>query len=115
MEPLTNELESLFSALADGTRLRIVLFLLDKGEATVDEISKSLGKSQSLISHHMACLRNCGIVKVRKDGKFSYYSMSSPEIIEVIKLSINHVKKYSQSILSCDVLAEEKGQVKLSR
>jgi len=58
VEPLTNELESLFSALADGTRLRIVLFLLDKGEATVNEISKSLGKSQSLISHHMACLRN---------------------------------------------------------
>lgn len=111
MEPLLTELESLFSALADRTRLSIVLFLIDRKEATVDEISKSLGKSQSLISHHMSCLRNCGIVKVRKEGKFSYYSIASDEIAELIKISMNHVRKYSQSILACDVIAEEKAKV----
>lgn len=111
MEPLLSELESLFSALSDKTRLSIVLFLLDKKEATVDEISKKLEKSQSLISHHMACLRNCGIVKIRKEGKFSYYSISSEEIAELIKISINHVKKYSQSILACDIIAEEKSKI----
>ncbi|WP_338604421.1 metalloregulator ArsR/SmtB family transcription factor [Sulfolobus tengchongensis] len=108
MEPLLTELESLFDALSDRTRLSIVLFLLDKKEANIDEISKHLGKSQSLISHHMACLRNCGIVKVRKEGKFSYYSISSEEIIELIRIAMNHVKKYSQSILACDVITEEK-------
>lgn len=99
----------LFSSLADRTRLSIVLFLLDKKEATVDEISKKLEKSQSLISHHLSCLRNCGVVKVRKEGKFSYYSLSSDEVIELIKIAINHVRNHSQSILSCEVLEEEKG------
>ncbi|MEM3515311.1 MAG: transcriptional regulator, partial [Saccharolobus sp.] len=51
---------------------------------------------------------NCEIVKIRKEGKFSY---SSEEIAELIKISINHVKKYSQSILACDVIAEEKSKI----
>ncbi|AOL16770.1 transcriptional regulator [Sulfolobus sp. A20] len=109
MESLLTELDMLFSSLADRTRLSIVLFLLDKKEATVDEISKKLEKSQSLISHHLSCLRNCGVVKVRKEGKFSYYSLSSDEVIELIKIAINHVRNHSQSILSCEVLEEEKG------
>ncbi|MCY0858808.1 MAG: metalloregulator ArsR/SmtB family transcription factor [Sulfolobaceae archaeon] len=107
-EFLINELESLFSALSDRTRLNIVLYLIEKGESNIDDISKSLGRSQSLISHHMACLRNCGIVKVRKNGKYSLYSISNEDIITLIKIALNHVKKYSQSILSCDILAEEK-------
>jgi len=68
-EPLISELESFFAALADKTRLQITLFLLSKEGATVQEISESLGKSQSLISHHLACLRNCGVVRVEKRGK----------------------------------------------
>lgn len=104
-------LESLFSALADRTRLNIVLYLMEKGEANVDEISRELGKSQSLISHHISCLRNCGIVKVRKEGKYSFYSISSDEVKSLLKIALNHVKKYSELILSCDIIVEEKGKV----
>lgn len=113
MEPLLSELESLFFALADRTRLSIVLFLLDKGEATVSDISKGLGKSQSLISHHLSCLRNCGVVKVRREGKFSYYSISSDEVRELIRLAVNHVRKHGESILACDILEEERGSARV--
>ncbi|BAK54454.1 MULTISPECIES: ArsR/SmtB family transcription factor [Sulfolobaceae] len=112
MEPLLTELERLFSALSDRTRLSITLLLLEKGELTVDEISKDLKKSQSLISHHLSCLRNCGIVKVRKDGKYSLYSIASDNVAELIKVAMRIIKDYSESILGCEVLNEEKHVVK---
>ncbi|AAY81016.1 ArsR/SmtB family transcription factor [Sulfolobus acidocaldarius] len=108
MEPILSELESFFSALSDKTRLSIVLFLLEKEEVTVDEISRTLNKSQSLISHHLACLRNCGIVKVRREGKFSYYSLADEDIKNLVKNAIEHVRKYSKSILACEVVSNSK-------
>jgi len=110
MESLLNELEFLFQALSDKTRLQIV-FLLLNGEKSVQEISQELGKSQSSISHHLACLKNCGIVKTRRDGKFSYYSINGKEIRDLIMLATNHVSNYSKSILSCSIVKEEKKSV----
>jgi DNA-binding transcriptional ArsR family regulator len=107
-EPLLTVFESLFSALADETRLQIVLLLINQGALPVQEISRRLGKSQSLISHHLNCLRNCGVVRVERRGKYSYYFISSEEITNIVKLAMNHAIKYSKSILSCDVLNEER-------
>jgi DNA-binding transcriptional ArsR family regulator len=107
MESLLNELEYLFNALSDKTRLEIVFSLLN-GEKSVQEISQELGKSQSSISHHLACLKNCGIVNTRKDGKFTYYSISRKEVIDIINIATKHVRDYSQSILSCEIVKEEK-------
>ncbi|MEM0173587.1 MAG: metalloregulator ArsR/SmtB family transcription factor, partial [Sulfolobaceae archaeon] len=84
MEPLITELEAFFNAIADKTRLQIILFLLENGEVTVNQISESLKKSQSLISHHLACLRNCGVVKMERRGKFVYYSITSDEVRQII-------------------------------
>ncbi|MGC9135136.1 ArsR/SmtB family transcription factor [Caldisphaera sp.] len=106
-EPLLSELVSFFTALSDRTRLEIVLFLIKKGEASVQDIANNLGKSQSLISHHLSCLKNCGVVNVDKKGKYSIYVISNKEVKEIIDLAINHVSSYSKSILSCDILREE--------
>jgi len=101
------ELERFFSAFSDKTRLQIVFLLINKGELTVDEISKELRKPQSLVSHHLSYLKGCGIVKVRKNGKYSYYSVDSEDTKKLIELSVKIVKKHSQSILSCEVLDSE--------
>lgn len=109
MNPLITELQSFFSALSDATRLEIVLFLLNKDEgATVQEISSSLERSQPLISHHLACLRNCGIVKAERRGKFVFYSLNGKEIRDIISIAIKHSKEHSKSILACDIVKEEK-------
>ncbi|AWR98523.1 ArsR/SmtB family transcription factor [Metallosphaera hakonensis] len=104
--PLIAELESFFSALSDGTRLEITLFLRDR-EATVQEIANSLGKSQSLVSHHLSCLRNCGVVKVEKKGKYSVYSINGDGVRKIIDEAINHVSSHSKSILSCEIVKGE--------
>ncbi|MGC8597709.1 MAG: ArsR/SmtB family transcription factor [Thermocladium sp.] len=109
MQELLGELESFFSALADETRLRIVLHLLEKGASTVQEISAGIGKSESLVSHHLSCLRNCGIVRYTRSGRNAVYEVNGGEVREVIQLAIRHTRRYSESILSCDVLQEEKG------
>jgi DNA-binding transcriptional ArsR family regulator len=111
MESLIGELESFFVALSDRTRLEIVIYLMQREKATVQEISNSLKKSQSLISHHLSCLRNCGIVKVTKSGKFSNYSINGDRVRKIIEEAINHVRDYSKSILSCEVVGEIKEEI----
>lgn len=61
--------------LADPTRARM-LFLLHRGELSVGELQEILGLQQSRISTHLALLRKAGLVKDRRDGKKSYYSLA---------------------------------------
>lgn len=72
------KLERLFLALADRTRLRL-LNLMREGEICVCFFTQVLGESQPKISRHLAYLRNAGIVKARRDGKWVHYSIAVPD------------------------------------
>jgi ArsR family transcriptional regulator, arsenate/arsenite/antimonite-responsive transcriptional repressor len=76
-EAYEKELEEFFMALADKTRLRI-LNLMTEGEICVAYFTEVLGDSQPKVSRHLAYLRNAGIVKTRRDGKWIYYSIRWP-------------------------------------
>ena len=65
---LLAEMEILFTALADKTRLRL-LNLMRVDEICVCFFVEVLGESQPKISRHLAYLRNAGIVETRRDGK----------------------------------------------
>ncbi len=65
-----------FKALADETRLKIFA-LLTKQELCVCEIEDVLGLPQSLVSNHLAVLRQAGLVRSRRDdtdGRWIFYS-----------------------------------------
>jgi len=70
-----DQLESLFKALADKTRLRI-LALLGKNEVCVCHIHDSLGLPQPTVSRHLAYLRRAGLVDVRRDGVWMHYRIA---------------------------------------
>ena len=72
---VVDELESLFKALADKTRLRI-LALLGNNEVCVCHIHDSLGLPQPTISRHLAYLRKSGLVAARRDGVWMHYQVS---------------------------------------
>jgi ArsR family transcriptional regulator, arsenate/arsenite/antimonite-responsive transcriptional repressor len=72
------QLESLFMALADKTRLRL-LNLMSDGEVCVGYFTEVLGDSQPKISRHLAYLRSSGLVDTRRDGKRIHYSIRWPE------------------------------------
>ena len=67
----------LIKALSDGTRLRIARLLAQsKTELCICEIMDSLGLAQYNISKHIRELRNAGLVKERKQGKFVMYRLT---------------------------------------
>lgn len=70
-----DELENLFKALADKTRLRI-LALLGNNEVCVCHIHDSLGLPQPTVSRHLAYLRKSGLVTARRDGVWMHYQVS---------------------------------------
>jgi ArsR family transcriptional regulator len=65
----------IFRAFSDRTRLRI-LYLLQGGECCVGNIVDILGIEQPSASRHLAYLRRAGLVRVRKAGLWSYYSLA---------------------------------------
>ncbi|HUP65155.1 MAG TPA: metalloregulator ArsR/SmtB family transcription factor [Thermoanaerobaculia bacterium] len=70
-------LETLFQALGDRTRLRL-LNLLAGGEICVCYFVEILGEPQPKISRHLAYLRNAGLVEARRDGKWIHYRLAGP-------------------------------------
>jgi DNA-binding transcriptional ArsR family regulator len=72
------EMERLFLALGDKTRMKLVGLMRD-GEVSVNHLCESLGESQPKVSRHLAYLRSMGIVNTRRDGKWIYYSLAEPE------------------------------------
>ena len=65
--------------LAHPIRLAI-LHCLKTGEKTVNELTKTIGASQSNISQHLALMRQCQIVKTRKEHSNIYYRVANPKI-----------------------------------
>src|SRR5688572_4166689 len=71
-----DQLERVFKALADKTRLRI-LALLGDNEVCVCHIHDSLGLPQPTISRHLAYLRRTGLVSARRDGVWMHYQLAA--------------------------------------
>ena len=89
-----------FHGLSDLTRLRIVEVLLE-GEQNVSELVTLLGQPQSRVSNHLACLRWCGYVDSRRDGKFVYYRVADPRIRQLVELARSVIADNAASLLSC--------------
>ena len=71
------DMEILFRALADGTRLRL-LNLIGEDEVCVCYFVEALRTSQPKISRHLAYLRRAGVVKARREGKWMHYRITEP-------------------------------------
>ncbi|MEJ7623911.1 MAG: metalloregulator ArsR/SmtB family transcription factor [Pyrinomonadaceae bacterium] len=71
------ELEKLFLALSNKTRLRL-LALMAAGEVPVGFLADRLNISQPKVSRHLAYLRNAGVVGTRRDGKWIHYGIVEP-------------------------------------
>lgn len=93
----------IFKAFCDENRLRILDFL-QGGEKCACELLESLNVSQSTLSHHMKILVESDVINARKEGKWTYYSISSSGIESAKKI----LNKLSEDVLegscqsSCD-------------
>ena len=80
----------LFKAFADLTRVEILSLLLQK-ECCVNEIAQELELSQSAISHQLRILKQMHLVKYRKDGKNSLYSLADDHVRTILQTGQEHV------------------------
>jgi ArsR family transcriptional regulator len=94
VESRTSRAVDLFHALSDETRLEIVE-LLRKGERCVCELTDSLDAAQSRLSFHLRVLRDAGIVRDRKDGRWVYYELE-PDAFEEIEVLVGAMKPRHQ-------------------
>lgn len=78
MTTAAEELEKVFLALADRTRLRL-LNLMAEGEICVCYFVAILGAPQPKISRHLAYLRRAGLVDSRRDGKWIHYRIAKQQ------------------------------------
>jgi len=69
----------IFKALSEETRLRI-LKLLESGELCVCDITDVLNMSQPNISFHLGMLKEAGLIKDRREGRWMYYSLDDSDI-----------------------------------
>lgn len=104
---LRNDLTSrFFQVLADSTRLRIVELLLD-GEKNVSELVDALGMQQGRVSSHLACLRWCGFIGTRREGKYVYYRVTDARMRDLMRLAHQLLADNAGEIASCLRLGPE--------
>jgi ArsR family transcriptional regulator len=93
------DIERLFKALADTTRLRIMNLLL-AGEVCVCDIHDTLGIPQPKASRHLAYLRAAGLVDARKEGQWVHYrlSTSTDPVRGVIRDAVTHALGHIEAV-----------------
>ena len=93
------QMESLFKALADGTRLRILGLLL-AGEVCVCDIHETLKIPQSKASRHLAYLRRSGLVETRREGLWIHYRMGhfTDPVLAAITDAVRHALAHLDAV-----------------
>jgi DNA-binding transcriptional ArsR family regulator len=90
----------LFRGFSDPSRLKI-LEALRAGELTVGAIVERTGLSQSNVSNHLSCLRDCGLVTPEPRGKFVVYRLSDPRVEELLHLAETLLADVARGVYEC--------------
>ncbi|MFC4353893.1 ArsR/SmtB family transcription factor [Chryseomicrobium palamuruense] len=85
--------ETIFKALSDATRMKIIYALTQEDELCVCDVAAIVSISTATASHHLRLLRTMGIAKNRKQGKLVYYSVKDHHITDLVKIAIEHLNE----------------------
>ena len=95
-----------FKGFTNPGRLKIIEALRD-GEQSVGELVQKTGIPQAQVSNALGCLRWCGFVRSRQDGRYVYYAIASDIVHEILRLADVMVAEHAAQLYSCVVLTEE--------
>ncbi|HEY5180416.1 MAG TPA: metalloregulator ArsR/SmtB family transcription factor [Dermatophilaceae bacterium] len=90
----------MFRSLGDPTRLVIVQHLA-LGEHRVVDLTAHLGLAQSTVSAHLACLRDCGLVTSRPQGRASMFSLAHPELLGLLSAAEELLAATGDAVVLC--------------
>lgn len=95
----------LFRGMGDPSRMAILRHLL-LGEHNVSQLTAHLGLAQSTVSKHVGCLRDCGLVDYRAEGRQSFYSLTRPELIDLLRSAELLLAETGDAVRLCPVYGE---------
>jgi len=106
--PVATDLVSkYFRGLGDPTRLGILELLRDAGELSVGELVERLGVPQPKISNHLACLRWCGFVNTRREGRTVYNRIADPRVEAMLDLAHALLADNAAHVAACCRIEEQ--------
>jgi DNA-binding transcriptional ArsR family regulator len=80
------KLSGLFQTISPEPRLEILL-AIGSGEACVCHLETKLGYRQAYISQQLMAMREAGVLSTRRDGRYIFYRLEKPEILEMVGLA----------------------------
>src|SRR5215469_3018636 len=86
-----------FRVLGDPTRLRLLTLLVERDQ-TVSELVEALSAPQGRVSTHLGCLRWCGLVHSRREGKQVYYRVADPRVRELLTVGGAMLRDYATGV-----------------
>lgn len=105
-EPAPVPAVALFRSLGDPTRLAIVLRLA-QGEARVVDLCRGLGLAQSTVSKHLACMRECGLVDFRAEGRQSFYFLAHLELLDLLRSAEGLLARTGDAVALCPAYGQK--------
>ena len=93
-----------FHGLSDPTRVKILLFLFE-GPKTSGEIVRHLGRHQPSVSAHLTCLRFCGFLEARRDGRNVVYELIDSRVRKLLEMGERMLSENAERIIACRVIA----------
>ena len=105
--PLATDLVAkYFRGLGDPIRLRILELLRSEGELSVGELVRRLGLPQPQVSNHLACLRWCGFVATRRDGRTVFNRIADARVEAMLELAQSLLADNAEHVTACCVIEE---------
>jgi DNA-binding transcriptional ArsR family regulator len=72
-----------------------------ESERTGNECVVHAGLSQGRVSAHLGCLVSCGLLEVRRAGRFAYYRVTDPRVAELVGLGASIVADHAAGVAAC--------------
>ncbi len=91
-DDVITRLSEFYKIFGDSTRIKVLWTLFDK-ELCVFDICEALGMSQSAISHQLRILKQARLVKSRRNGKNTFYSLDDEHVKRIIEQGLIHIEE----------------------
>lgn len=104
-EPVATDLiAKYFRGLGDPTRLRILELLHGEGELSVGALVERLGLPQPKVSNHLACLRWCGFIEARREGRTVFNRITDARVAMMLELAESLLADNAEHVAACCVI-----------